>query len=75
MPFLGKFGHKIQHYLFKVNIDTKLIRMCRIQWGCLFYLGFRVETPFLIKFGLKIQNCQFKLKFDTQTNSDMKNSI
>ena len=39
------------------NLVSRLIRICRIQWGCQFFY-FRPETHFLSKFGPKNQNCQ-----------------
>ena len=38
----------------------RLIRMCRTQWHCPFYL-FKLEIPFLSKVGQKNENFQFKL--------------
>ena len=60
----------------KLNLIQRLIRICKIQQQCLFYL-FQTENryPFLGKFGPKNCNCQFKLKIGTQTNFNIKNSI
>ena len=58
----------------KLNLVSKLIRICRIPWNCpLFH--FWSKIPFLGKFCLKFQNCLCKVKFGNQSNSNMQNAM
>ena len=74
--FWANFVQKIKFVNIGWNLVSRLIRMCRIQWWCsffLFYLGWK--NPFLDKLGPQGQNCQFKMKFGTYINSNMQNSM
>ena len=43
---LGKFGAKNQNCQFKLKFGTRLIRVLRIQWWCLLFLFYTVDTLF-----------------------------
>ena len=72
--FWANFVQKIKIITLSWNLVPTLIRACRIQWWCSFFL-FLIGNTFLGKFAPKNRNCHFKLKFGTYTNSNMKNSM
>ena len=78
-PFWGNFVQKSKIACSMCIQIQKLIRICRIQWWCPFFLFQNRNTlfglPFLGKFGLKNQNGQLELKIGTKTNTNMKNSV
>ena len=52
IPFLDKFAPKQQNCQFKLNLVTRLIQICRIQWQCspcLFYTGNTLFSQILSK--------------------------
>ena len=71
-PFWESLVQKIKVVSLNWKLASRLIRICRIQRWCLFFLFLTGKTLFC-KFGPKNQYCQFKLKFGSKTNSNMQN--
>ena len=56
---------KIKIFSLNQNLILRLIRICRIQCRCAFFLFLTGNVLFGDKFGPKNQNFQFEPKFDT----------
>ena len=72
-PFLGKFGQKNQHTLFKLKFGCLTNLNMQNSMMMFTFSVFDQGYHFWVNYS-KNQNCQFSLKFGTQNNSNMQNS-
>ena len=73
-PFWANLVQKIKIVTLSWNLVPTLIRTCRIQWWCSFFL-FLIGNTLFGQIWSKKSNYQLKLKFGSQTNSNMHNSM
>ena len=73
IPFLDKFGPKIQNCLFKVKFGARTVQNSIMQNSTVIFIFFVFYRKLLLfgKFDPHIKNCLFKVKLGTQTNSNM----
>ena len=62
IPFLGRFGPKIQNYCLSWNFVPRLIKKFKIPWWCSLVL-LSIGDTFLGKFGPKNQNVSLSWNF------------
>ena len=78
IPFLRKFGPKIQNCQFKLKSGTWAIQIMKIYNaelnGDFHFFSFLSRNTLFGQIWSKKWNCQFKLKFGTLSNSNIQNS-
>ena len=68
LPYLGKFGPKIENALFSMKICTKFNLRVLISNPVPDFNNFYCKLPHLVIFGPKIENPAFSKKIVTKTN-------